>query len=260
MKHYRIVKIMIQAAAFLLISFAAVLSCLAQGSAGTAAAIETRHIIDIPTAGIIGNGMVACDMEVYQAGGLVAGTSVGLFNRALFGISFGGEHLLGTETPEWNPVPGIEVRIRCLDETLALPAIAIGFSSQGHGGYIKDEDRYLRKSPGFYAVMSKNYSALGYLGIHGGINYSLERADGNKDPDIFAGAEKTIGTFLSVIASYRMALNDNGSPSKGRGYLDAGFSLSPGRGFTIGISVRDILNNRIDGTVGDRILLLEYVN
>jgi hypothetical protein len=248
------------AVASLLILGAAISPCLAQGSAGTAAAIETRHIIDIPTAGIIGNGMVACDMEVYQAGGLDAGTTVGLFNRALFGISFGGEHLLGTESPEWNPVPGIEARIRCLDETLALPAIALGFSSQGHGGYLKNEDRYQRKSPGFYAVLSKNYSALGFLGLHGGINYSLERADGNKDPDFFAGAEKTIGTFLSVIASYRMALNDNGSPSKGRGYLDAGVSLSPGKGFTLGISVRDILNNRIEGTVGDRILLLEYVN
>ena len=104
------------------------------------------------------------------------------------------------------------------------------------------------------------YSAMGFLGFHGGINYSLERSDGNKNPDFFAGAEKTIGSFLSVIASYRAGLNDNGTPSKGRGFLDAGISLSPGRGFTLGISVRDLLNNRIDGTVGDRILLLEYVN
>jgi hypothetical protein len=232
----------------------------AQGSAGTGAAIESRHIIDIPTAGIIGNGVVAYDVEVYQGGGLLAGTAVGLFNRALFGISFGGGHLLGTEKPDWNPLPGFEARIRLLDETIAFPAMAVGFSSQGHGTYLTDQDRYLRKSPGFYAVLSKNYSALGFLGFHGGINYSLERADGNRNPDLFAGAEKTIGSFLSVITSYRGALNDNGSPSKGRGYLDAGISISPGKGFTFGISVRDLLNNRIDDSVGDRILLLEYVN
>jgi hypothetical protein len=231
-----------------------------QGSAGTGAAVESRRIVDIPTAGIIGHGMVAFDMEVVQSGGLLAGTSVGVFNRLVFGISYGGQNILGTQPPVWNPFPGIEVRLRILEETIPLPAFAIGFSSQGHGLYLDGQERYQRKSPGFYAVISKNYGALGFLAFHGGINYSLERADGNRNPDLFAGIEKTLGAVFSVLASYRAGLNDNGPTAKGRGYLDAGITVSPGKGLTLGIYIKDILNNQLDDTVGERILTLEYVN
>ncbi len=234
--------------------------CSAQGSAGSEASIESRHVIAVPTAGMIGSGSVAWDIEVYQPGGLLAGASVGIFDRLLLGLSYGGRNLLGTESPVWNPAPGFEARIRIINETIALPAIAAGFSSQGHGTWIDADDRYQRKSPGFYAVISKNYSALGELGFHCGINYSLERADGNRNPDLFAGAEKTIGAVLSVLAAYQAGLNDNASPSKGRGYLDAGIAVSPGRGITIGFYLRDLLGNRLDDSVGERILMLEYVN
>ena len=231
-----------------------------QGSAGTSASVETRHIIGIPTAGIIGHGSLALDLETAQSGGLLAGVSAGLFNRLVLGISYGGVDVLGTDPPSWNPLPGVEARLRILDESIVLPALAAGFSSQGHGQYMDGQDRYTRKSPGFYAVISKNYSAMGFLGFHGGINYSLETADGNRNPDLFAGIEKTVGGFVSLLASYNAGLNDNGPDTKGRGYLDAGISVSPGKGLTIGIFIRDLLDNRFTDTIGERFLTLEYVN
>jgi len=46
----------------------------------------------------------------------------------------------------------MHVKIRLLEESYILPALALGFDSQGKDGYLKDLDRYKIKSPGFYAV------------------------------------------------------------------------------------------------------------
>ncbi len=165
----------------------------AQGSAGSESTIEPRYLIDLPTAGIIPHGDVALDMEFYEQDGILSTVSIGAFNRLVLGISFGGSHIIGTEKPVWNGTPGFAARLRVIEETIVLPAIALGFDSQGKGAYIDQLGRYTVKSLGFYAVASKNYKVLGFLSLHGGINYSLERADGNDSPNFFVGAEKTLG-------------------------------------------------------------------
>ena len=92
-------------------------------------------------------------------------------------------------------------------------------------------------------VLSKNYNASGFLGFHGGVNYSLERSDGDRDLNLFVGIDKTLGSFLSLIAEYNPGLNDNGPHSfgRGRGYLNAGIAASPGAGISIAFHFKDIL-------------------
>jgi hypothetical protein len=233
----------------------------AQASAGSDAIIETRSLIDIPTAGIIPHGSFALDMDVYENGGLLVGTSVGLFNRLTVGISFGGTGILGTDKPAWNNIPGFAARLRLIDETVFIPAIALGFDSQGKEAYIDELSRYTIKSLGFYAVASKNYDALGDLALHGGVNYSLERADGDTDPNIFIGTEKTIGPIASVLAEYNLGANDSNHDARGRGrgYLNVGFRMSVGKGFTVSFDIKDLFKNQHDQSIGNRTLSLEYV-
>jgi len=233
---------------------------LAQGSGGTAGGQEPRFLVDIPTAGMLGKGTFAMDVDFYQEGGVLFGISAGIFERLSFGISFGGSRLIGAQSPIMNDIPGINLRIRVVEESLVLPAIAIGFDSQGKDGYIKEQDRYLIKSPGFYAVASKNYLLLGYFSIHGGVNYSLERGDDDRDVNIFAGVEKTIGPILSLVAEYNLGLNDNSGKAigKGRGYVNAGLKVSIGNGLTLGVNMKDIIKNGRDITVANRTVRIEY--
>ena len=232
-----------------------------QGSAGTGATIEPRYLVDVPTAGIIPGGNLSLDMDFYESGGLLLAASVGAFDRMLFGISYGGVGIIGSDRPTWNPSPAFVVKLRLIDETVPLPAIALGFDSQGKETYLAEFSRYTIKSPGFYAVVSKNYSAAGYLGVHGGINYSLERADGDRDPNLFAGIEKSIGPIISVVGEYNLGANDSNHDARGRGrgYLNLGLHVSMGKGFTIGIHLKDLLRNQQDVTIGNRTLQLEYV-
>jgi hypothetical protein len=233
----------------------------AQGTAGSDATIEPRYIIDLPTAGMISHGTVALDFEFFQSNGMLAGVSVGAFDRLLLGVSFGGSDIIGTGTPAWNSAPGWQIRLRVIEENIFLPAIAVGFSSQGKETYIDRLSRYTIKSPGFYAVASKNYKTMGFLSLHGGINYSLERGDNDDDINLFAGAEKTLGPFLSLLGEYDLGINDSNRDAlgRGRGYLNFGLRASVGNGFMLAVVLKDVLKNQQDVSVGNRVIQLEYV-
>jgi hypothetical protein len=243
-----------------LILFTTILN--AQGTGGTNAKFESRSLIDLPTAGLLSKGFVGVSLDVLPFGVVITKIEVGVFEGFSFGISYGGSNIIGTGPVDWYKLPAVNIRGRIIEESETLPAIAIGFDSQGKGNYDRDLERYQIKSPGFFAAASKNFAFFGYLSIHGVINYSLERQDGDKDINIGIGFEKTIGDKVSLVAEYDFAANDNTGISlgKGNGYLNLGLRWSVGEGLTLGIDLRDILDNkRFAGNSADRGIFVEYV-
>jgi hypothetical protein len=232
----------------------------AQGSAGTEGELEPRYLVDVPTAGMLGKGSLGLDIDFYQEGGVLLGLSVGVIDRLSLGVSYGGSHLIGSGEPVMNSVPGVNIKIRILEETLGLPALALGFDSQGRDGYIKSLSRYAIKSPGLYAVASKNYGLLGFFSMHGGINYSFERADDDRDINLFVGLEKTIGPVVSIVLEYNLGANDSGGRALGRGhgYLNTGMKCAVGGGLTLGVFLKDLVKNAGDVTIGNRTVRIEY--
>lgn len=234
----------------------------AQGSAGTSATIEPRGLIDVPTAGMLPQRNVGVDLNFFQAGGVLAGFSVAITDRILIGVSYGGTSLLGTLKESWNLRPGVNLKVRLLNETFFIPAIAVGFDSQGKEAYIDSLNRYTVKSLGFYAVGSKNYQVLGYFSIHGGLNYSLEQADNNRSVNIFCGVEKSVGPFATAVAEYNFNLNDDIRRDSGNegGYLNVGIRVSIGSGYTLGFNFKDVSHSFSNISVGNRTIQIEYVS
>lgn len=233
----------------------------AQGTAGDRAKFEYRYLVDMPTAGILEKGVVGITSEILPNGVLIASIEAGVFENVSIGISYGGSNLIGSGNVDWYNWPGVVLRARLINETVLIPAIAVGFDSQGKGNYDDSSDRYAIKSPGFFAAVSKNFELLGYMGIHGTVNYSLEGNDGDNFIDIRAGIEKTLGSSFSLIVEYDFALNDNNSDfGSGKGYLNAGVRWSPGTGFTIGFDLRDLISNKSNSNnAADRSLKIEYI-
>jgi hypothetical protein len=248
----------LQGAAVLLVCVAA--TTIAQGSAGSEGKLEPRFLVDMPTAGMPDKGSMVLDVDFYQNGGLLIGINAGILDRFSFGISYGGSQIIGAGSPVMNPIPGVNVRLRVIEEGMLFPALTLGFDSQGKDGYLKNLDRFQIKSPGFYAVVSKNYAFLGYLSLHGGVNYSLERADGDRDVNAYAGLEKTLGPVISTIFEYNFATNDNSSQAigKGWGYINAALRLMLGNGLTVSLNLKDIVKNGPNVTVANRTVCLEY--
>jgi hypothetical protein len=234
----------------------------AQGTAGDKAKFEYRTLIDMPTAGILEKGFVGVGTDILPDGVLIAKIEVGVFDNVSFGISYGGANVIGAGRPKWYNLPGINFRFRITNETVIIPAIALGFDSQGKGEYFESSNRYAIKSPGFYAAVSKNFGLLGYLSIHGTANYSLEKDDGDNFVNLMAGIEKTLGPNLSLIMDYDFTLNDNTTDlfGEGNGYLNLGLRLSLGEGFTIGFDLRDLLDNKTwKPSIADRSIKIEYI-
>lgn len=232
-----------------------------QGTAGDQAKYEYRYLIDMPTAGILEKGVVGVTSEILPDGVLIATIEAGVFDNVSIGISYGGSNIIGSGQVDWYNLPGVSLRARIINETTLIPAITFGFDSQGKGDYISSEKRYKIKSPGFFGAVSKNFTFLGYLSLHGAVNYSLEGNDGDNFIDLRAGFEKTLGSSFSLLAEYDFALNDNNSDfGSGKGYLNAGVRWSPGNGFTVGFDLRDLLSNKSStNNAADRSFKVEYI-
>ena len=227
-----------------------------------------RWLIDVPTAGTLPRGSFDAEMRVFNQGGVLLGTDVGLSNRLQLGLSYGAEGIIAQGNPVWNPRVEFQVKLQVITEDVSLPAVAVGFSSQGFGRWIDSLDRYEIKSRGFFAVASKGYLGPGgnfYTGVHGGINYSMESdVDNDETANFFFGFDAKLPNDFAILADYDMALNDDRDTlalGKGWGYLNVGFRWLFMERMMIEADVKNILMNR-EGvkSLGRelRILYLEY--
>ena len=234
-----------------------------QGSAGVDAKFEYRSLIDMPTAGILEKGFVGITTDLMPNGVMIEKLEVGVYDNISFGISYGGSNIIGTGKINWYNYPGINFRARIINESNTFPAISVGFDSQGKGIYSNLSSRFEIKSPGIYAAVSKNFSFIGFLSLHGTVNYSLETKDGDNFTNIFLGFEKTIGAKLSLIGEYNFALNDNSIASdfgNGKGYLNIGLKFGIDKGLTFEFDLRDLLNNKkLNPSPADRASKIEYI-
>jgi len=230
-------------------------------------AFELRYLVDAPTAGVLQRGEAAVFSKVYRDNGLLAGAEVGLFPRFMFGVSYGGENVVGNADPTWHDRVEFRARFRVMDESPQYPAVVVGFDSQGHGAWHGDVDRYDIKSKGFFGAVSRNFLFLGNLGLHAGVNYSLETDDNDRDIDFWAGLDKSIGNQVTVVCEYDCALNDNDDRvdeandklyGAGKGYLNAGVNILFSDELELRVMAYDLLENS-PGTFGlDRAVMITY--
>ncbi len=227
-----------------------------------------KQLVDAPTAGVLGKGQYEVGLRAFANGGLLANINVGITDRFMIGISYGGEKFIGTGEIKFNPLPGVDTRYRFIDENVALPAITVGFNSQGYGPFIKRVNdstkisRYSQKSPGLFAVASKNYAFMGTIGFHGGLNWAVtEKKDKDNQPNFFVGVDKSINKELSVVSEYTLAFNDNKKlVGYKRGYLNAGAKMNFSNSVLVEFFVKDLLNNSKDFGKFSREIRLSFIN
>ena len=220
-------------------------SLLAQGSAGSSASYEFTKLVDMPTTGVIEPGNISTEILALPFGVVIGKVIVSPFRNFSLGVSYGGENIIGTGSFKWYKKVGFNAKLKLISDTKLLPGIAIGFNSQGKGLYFSDLKRYENKSAGAYLAVNKNYSLLGYFSLHGVINYSFEDGDNDKNFDLQIGFEKTIGGFISFVGEYDFAFNDDKNIiGKSYGYLNFGIRAYISNSFTVGIDIKNILQNK----------------
>ena len=158
------------------------------------------------------------------------------------------------------------MKYQFIPETYTFPAVALGFTSQGYGRYLKDWERFTYKSKGFYAAVSKAYQTYEWAtGFHGGINYSLEHTkDDDPNPDFFFGFDMNINHNVAIVAEYNVALNDNKKHEekefggRGRGYFNIGLRWIFYERLELGFDFKNLFDNRRDVNQVSRELRMSY--
>jgi hypothetical protein len=221
--------------------------------------VEPVRLIDCPTAGLVAKGRFGVDLRFFPQGGVMGQLNAGVLDRLSIGLSFGGEQIIGDQEVDWYPRVEPAIRYRVIEESQALPALILGYETQGYGVYLGG--RYQIKSKGVFLAASKNYTGpLGQFGVHGGLNLSREDSDDDDDLSGWVGLDKSINAELGLVAEYDLATNDNNRSAlgSGDGYLNLGAHWSVVPSLSLSLLLKNLLGNGEGGADLSRELAVRY--
>ncbi|MBI5324598.1 MAG: hypothetical protein HZB41_04900 [Ignavibacteriae bacterium] len=233
-----------------------------QGSAGEKARYESQYIVNMPNAGLVPKSSFSFNANIFENSGVLMVLNTSPFSSFNLGLSYGGSNILGNQEITWQNLPGIQVRIRLFDESISLPAIMIGFISQGSGVYLSQLKRFQNMSAGFFLSGSKFYKwKIGSIGFHGGINYSIEPSFSDRNPNFYCGIEQFIGNRGSINVEYNANLDEKPNMViDKRGLLNLSLRYGFTQNMTIDFQFIDLLNHIKGGKGALRRLGIEYID
>ncbi len=227
--------------------------------------IQPRRLVDAPTAGVLNRGCFDFECRIYpgsentRGAGVNLGINVGVTNRLMIGLSYGGEGIVGRgKDVNFDRYPGFLVKYRIFEEAIHFPGVALGYDHQGHGGSADtSEFEYtgnIYKSPGFFLALSKNYLLFTKIqfGIHGALTYSMEDFRSVSWPNFLTGIDFGVNEELALVVEYDFGFNIKDKRSSGHsvyaspseGYLNLGLRWAFSENFYIEFDARDVLENR----------------
>lgn len=211
-----------------------------------APAVESPMVeaVDIPTPDVLDPATYATTFRFYNEGGIMSRLIVGPLKRVNFGISFDAQRVIGSQDPHMVR-PGVYFKLRAFDGTDILPALALGYDSQGFL-YQESTKEFLHKEKGLYLVGSHEIF-LPDFELHAGVN--INDFDDAKVFGFFGATWKIVSSF-ALLAEYDNVRN---SPDN-RVNLGGRFWVSPY--FNVDVAARNVGRGGSRG--GERIVRLNY--
>ncbi len=202
--------------------------------------------VDQPVPLSLAHGEYYVGVRLWGEGGAMARIGVGLFDRLMFGASFGGNKLIGAEKPELYSRPEFLARGAILTEQGYFPDLIVGFESQGYDHQSSNGDYELFPKGGYVCLgktieVSRTYFQLG-------VNY-WRKVNG------FVVVNQLLPGAFEFIVEYDLAAND--PDDEGCGYLNIGLAWTFNEQLRFGIALRDILGNRKDNRL-NRVIDLSF--
>jgi len=234
----------------------------ADGTAGDDYTFETRYGVDMATAGILPEGYIGSHLYMMDEGSVAFEVNYAPIKNLMLGAAFGGRRIIGNESVALQRFPGIQIRYRVHDETLYIPAIALGINTQGRDKYNASAKRFGILSQGVYVAMSKNFLwDLGNLATHGGVNYSFEPNSDDRSPSFYLALEQSLGKRFAINLEYNSQLDESATSEfmHKRGLLHLAMRASLGYGLTAELQFRDLTRHQRGAAGFTRFLALEYV-
>jgi hypothetical protein len=198
------------------------------GSAGEQYSYETQFIVNKPTASLIPYKTEIFGLNFSDNTNFLLSVEYSPINNFSAGLAFGGNNFFGKNQIKFQAYPGIILKYRFVNENKYIPAIAVGFNSQGNGNYLEKLKEFEINSPGFFIAISKSFKwKYGYLAWHLGTNYSLEPASNLRKINPYIGFEHTLGkkSSLNFELDFQSPYNPNLNVNKCLSNLSLRYSI-----------------------------------
>lgn len=142
------------------------------------------ELIDVPTAAALDLGGFYTRTRFFSSGGILESLAFGVYPRVNLGLSMNADGVIGVGDPLRLRRPELQFKFRFFDGDHILPAVAMGFDSQGwiYNQRIKD---YNQRERGFYLVGSKE---VGLPGLMAHAGFSISDFDSNDIGGMLAGS------------------------------------------------------------------------
>ncbi len=220
------------------------------------------ELIEVPTAHVNEYGNFDLNLRVYEQGSVLTRLTVSALRNIDMGIYINVENATGNAAVKMTR-PELLLKCRLFNSGEIMPALAIGYDSQGRGTYFREDDYipylgiyteknvYSEKERGLFAVLSKGEFYSG-LGISIGINANdLEEFKLKDDVYMFIGISQRLSEEMYFIAEYDNIKDTNNDDKR----LDMGLRYMPITGLTVEFAVKNIKHSYRDI---DRILRIAY--
>ena len=219
-------------------------------------------LIDVITPATLPSGVYTVETRITPPGGSTTGAGilvdfkVGVGDRVMLGVGYGGDGLVGRGDVRWYPWPSVLAKVRFLDESYGGPALVFGFSSYGSGGRATNYRGFTYKSKGFFVTASKGFfiSDNSKIDFHWDISYSLENIQTVKWPNTTIALDFRLFQKITTILEYDLALNQidinetDGSYAKPHhGFLGFGFRWRIVPRFALQLNMQDLIQQRTAG-------------
>ncbi len=240
---------------------AASANLLSKGTAGDKASYESMYIIDMPTAGMLVKSYFLVNTHFFHDGGISTEMTACPFKHFQFGLSYSADRVIGSGDITGQGLPGFHIKIRPLEETRSIPAIAFGLNTQGSGAYSKSAKRFETYSPGVFVSVSKNFEwSLGCVAVHGGLGYSPDPPSSERTINFWGGAEQSLGQFFSLNFEYNANIDDGDKRFLGnKGTANLSLRWAVLQNMTLQFELRDLFRNQNQISGIKRGAGLEYV-
>ncbi len=161
-----------------------------------AAGPTNYEMVEAPTAYTLAHGGYDLVTKMYENGGLFLRANVGFQDFFMFGFSANATNVIGRGTIQIQ-TPRLFLKFKILDQKTSPVALAAAWDDRGYGTEIAG--RFIPGlQKGFYAVVSREFSQLGFIQLHGGVNaVKFDNFDASQDLGAFLGTSFAVAPPLA---------------------------------------------------------------